>query len=343
MTDWFAQQRRQRVRTVVLLVLLVVFVIATGYALTVPFQWVMRSCEYPLPTPGTFDVEEVCEPVPRPHWGALIGSAAVVTVVLSIGVLRSRRGSLAITGLRAPDARLPWERRFPSIVEQMAIAAGLRRVPHVAVLEDPTPNAFATWTRGAPVVIVTSGLLADLDDRQLTGVVAHEVAHLRNRDARVIWTATYAVGLVASVGLVLGVIAVATASPSEVARREGRDDSQPVVAFAAGLLAAALLIVPLPVVLLVRALLSRRRELLADAAAVQYTRDPGGLRGALEIVQRYTALPIGVTGSNSRLWIRDPGVHGLFGSIFDSHPPIERRIAWLRSLEGAAAAGPVAP
>jgi heat shock protein HtpX len=184
-------------------------------------------------------------------------------------------------------------------------------------------------------------MLQRLDNRQLTGVVAHEFAHLKNRDARVIWFATFGVGLVLVVAAAFTMAGFAAARSTE---RDSEDDQRQ-NGGAAGLglvlliVAAVLWMIAVPVAFVVRATISRRREQLADASAVQFTRDPGGLRQALEILAAGQQVPATVRMSNAALWISDPGAVSRLprwvGRLLDTHPPIEQRIAWLRTLEGA--------
>ena len=145
-------------------------------------------------------------------------------------------------------------------------------------------NAFAVSDgnrHGA--VIITTGLLAALDRRELTGVVAHEIGHIRNRDSRVILVAVLAVGAVVAVAAAATAIAMGIAKATSGFK--GKDSAGflvAVLALIAFAVALVLRLIAVPAALLLRAALSRRREQLADASAVQFTRDPGGLRRALE-------------------------------------------------------------
>ena len=207
------------------------------------------------------------------------------------------------------------------------------------MLDDPSRNAFAVSDgRRHGAVVVTSGLLAALDRRELTGVVAHEIAHIRNRDSRVILVAVFAVGAVVAVAVAAMALAAAVAGAARASKGKGAGGGLLMVLAAIAVLAALVLrIVAVPAALLMRAALSRRREQLADASAVQFTRDPGGLRRALEKIAVGSA-PLRDRSALARpLYIdarRDQVAGGLFDRWFDTHPPIEERIAWLRTLEG---------
>lgn len=188
-------------------------------------------------------------------------------------------------------------------------------------------------------------LLDALDERQLTGVVAHETAHLTNRDARIIWVALFGIGLVLFVATTATAIGSAAAMSGHDQQRrddeEGTSNNAAPIALVALVVAALMWIVVVPAALIVRATISRRREQLADASAVQFTRDPTGLRQALEIIGRSSVPTRSASMANAALWIRHPGSNNalpaVFGSgrLLDTHPPIAERVAWLRKLEGA--------
>jgi heat shock protein HtpX len=336
-STFFEMQQRQRRRTHVLVAVEVLLLIAVGYVLTLPWQW-YDSCS----GDSWVDGEYVgCRPV-----GFSITTVALVALLtaayLCFALLIAQRQ--AFPSVARPAGPDPCERRLVAIAEDMSIASGLP-MPDVRVLDDPALNAFAAWDRGQPVIIATSGLLDALDERQLTGVVAHETAHLTNRDARIVWVALFGLGLMLFVAVAATSIGVAaTMSAQEQQRRgdkEEADNNGAVVALVAFLFAAIMWIVVVPAALIVRAAISRRREQLADASAVQFTRDPTGLRQALEIIGQSDVPTSGARMANAALWIRHPGSDtGLpapfgIGRLLDTHPPIAERIAWLRGLEGA--------
>lgn len=324
MKTFFDVQQQQRRRTVVLVTLEVVLLAAVAYILTVPWQF-WQSC-------SNDDIE--CRPMGF-SWTMAVVSLSVVVAYLSIAVAMAPRWALGI-GARAPSSH-PSERRLQPLLEQMSIAAGLP-APQLRVIDDPALNAFAAWDKGTPVVMVTTGLAARLDDRQVTGVLAHELAHLKNRDARVVWVATFGVGAVVALAVfatVFGIAAAQSDRPDDDDEGKGNGSGAAMIAL---FFAALMWVVALPSALVVRATISRRREQLADASAVQYTRDPGGLRQALEILAGSPSQVRAVRTSNAALWISDPGERSMprwISRLLDTHPPIEHRIAWLRRLEGA--------
>jgi len=288
-------------------------------------------------------------PVHRPHLDVqvMLVVALVIALLLLAAVALARRRAVDAPALEPADQ--PEHAILREVVAQMAIASG-SPVPTILVVDDDALNAYAVSTRHGGALVCTTGLVRTLDRRELTGVVAHEMAHLRNRDSTVVWTASFAVGLVVALAAVAllysergadrrAPIDPATGAPRRALTlreldQEARDRSG-LRMLAVGF-AMAMWLVARPAALLVRAAISRRREQLADASAVQYTRDPTGLRSALEkIAASDTTLHSGgfVTAS---LWIdttTEPGVGGWWARLLDSHPPIEQRIAWLRSLE----------
>ncbi|MFA7324716.1 MAG: M48 family metalloprotease, partial [Candidatus Nanopelagicales bacterium] len=152
-----------------------------------------------------------------------------------------------------------------NIVEEVTMAAGLP-MPKVAIVDDPAPNAFATGRDPEHAVIAfTSGILRVMDREQLQGVAAHEMAHVGNRDTLVMAVAATTAGL----------LAILADMGARMAFFGGRRDSNNPIAQIVAIV--ILLLAPLAALLL-RAAISRKREALADATAVEFTRNPAGLR-----------------------------------------------------------------
>lgn len=291
--------------------------------------------------------ERVCSTEWYPDVPTMLTVAVLVGVFLLTAVAIARWRALDADLVRPADG--PDCAMLREIVTQMAIASGTP-LPKLLVIDEAAPNAYAVAGRGGGAIVCTTGLLAVLDRRELTGVVAHEMAHLRNRDSTVVWTATFAVGLV----VVLAGLAIlfaergahrrppvdpTTGTPGRAANlghldQEARDRSG--WRFLAAGFAMSMWLLARPAALLVRAAISRRREQLADASAVQFTRDPGGLRSALEKLAANDVAQRELGVVTSSLWIVvpvEPGAHGWLARLLDTHPPVEQRIAWLRCLE----------
>ncbi len=205
-----------------------------------------------------------------------------------------------------------------NVVDEVRIAAGLP-MPTIAIVDDPAPNAFATGRDPDHAVIAfTTGILAAMDREQLQGVTAHEMAHVGNRDTLVMAVAATTAGLIAIIADV-GV---------RMAFFTRRDNSNP-IATVIGLV--ILLLAPIAAVLM-RSAVSRKRESLADATAVQFTRNPAGLRRALETLAADSTVVHERSTAVSHVWIESP-LEGKSRSLFDTHPPISERIELLRAME----------
>jgi Zn-dependent protease with chaperone function len=227
------------------------------------------------------------------------------------------------------------EKRAVNVLEEMAIAAGLP-VPRLYVLEtEGGINAFAAGpSPERAVVAVTRGALDQLDRDELQGVLAHELSHVLNADARLNLRLMALLGGLTALALVGRVLLRAMGSGS--GRRRGG------IALV-GLVGLALLVAGAVGVFfgrLIQAAVSRQREFLADAAAVQFTRNPGGLAGALEKVRGLgSALSTPHASEASHLFFAE-GVTGFWAGLFSTHPPLAERC---RRLLAGAPAGPRRP
>ena len=241
--------------------------------------------------------------------------------------------TVALAVSRAHPADPAEYRRLYNLVEGLTIASGLP-MPRVYIVDDPAPNAFATGRNPRHAAIaVTTGLLAKMNRVELEGVLAPELSHIKTYD---ILVSTIAVTLVGSVVL-LSDIALRTMfwNGGRVRRDGDRNDGNNPLAifgiifiFLAPLLGKAM-----------QAAISRRREALADASAVQMTRYPPGLISALEKLLADTTVTHSASKATAHLWIEQPmsgvgdrGKFGSFNNLFDTHPPLEERIAALREL-----------
>jgi heat shock protein HtpX len=254
----------------------------------------------------------------------------------------SGKAALSLAGAKLADG--PEYQRLRNVVEEMATAAGVP-VPKTYVVDDPSPNAFATGRNPQhAAVTVTRGLLETMNRAELTGVVAHEIGHIKNRDISVTTLAVLTVGAIAvlaDIAMRIALVVMATGrrgNSKEAGARAG-------IALIALLVSFVLYIFALPAALILRAALSRQRETLADASAVQYTRDPSGLRSALEKLEADTTSPALVSTATAHLWIDHPKParavqRGMLSGLLDTHPPIAQRIAILRQMEGL---GPTTP
>lgn len=264
--------------------------------------------------------------------GGMVGGAAlpifaVLALAMNLGAwLFSDRLVLAMSRARVlgPD-------EFPALhamVGDLAARAGIP-TPKLAIVADPTPNAFATGrSPQRAVVAVTEGLLRLVDPRELRGVLAHELAHVRNRDTLVASIAAAAATMITYVGNTLQFAAM-FGSPSN--EQEGESSG------GGGLLAAFL--APIGATLLQMGI-SRSREYLADEWAARLTGDPEGLASALGKLQRLGESMVAhgapaPTPATASLAIVNPLSGRSMFRWFATHPPIEDRIARLLAMSGS--------
>ncbi len=216
---------------------------------------------------------------------------------------------------------------FYTVAENLALADGLP-LPKLYVIDDSAPNAFATGRDPKhAVVCATSGLLSLLDRSELEGVIAHELSHVKNYDMLVMTVVSVLVG---TVSLVADWI---MRSMWWGNRDDDRDRERSPLIFV--LLIVALIIAPLAATIIQLAI-SRKREFIADASGALLTRYPEGLARALEKINEYPKTVMSATTATAHLFISNPLKKGKKGNwltnLFSTHPPIEERIAILRSL-----------
>jgi heat shock protein HtpX len=267
--------------------------------------------------------------------GLAFGAVAALALT-GVGYASSPSIALAATGAR--EAPVDQFARVHNLVESMAIAAGIPK-PGVYVVDDPAPNAFATGRKpGQASVAVTTGLLEKMDRDELEGVIAHEIAHIRNQDIRVMTVAVATAGSIALVTDVFWRMVYLGALTGGSRRRSGRGGGQgnPI-----GLLAMIVVAVLAPLAAaMLKAAISRQRESLADATAVELTRYPTGLRRALEKLAADSTVVRRTSHATSHLWIEAPDACELgspgarLNRMFNTHPPLAERIDLLRAIEG---------
>lgn len=219
-----------------------------------------------------------------------------------------------------------------NVVEEMSIAAGLPKPPAVYIIDDEAPNAFAVGrSPEKAVVAVTSGLLKELDRDELQGVVAHELAHVKNCD----------VLYMTMLGVMMGAIVLLSDFGSRILRGSGRSRTSCGRRGGKGggiiLLVAVLLAILAPIFArLIYLAVSRRREYLADACSAQFTRYPEGLASALLKISGSSCKLQSATRATAALYISNPLETGKALSSWSStHPPIESRVNILRAMAGA--------
>ncbi len=234
---------------------------------------------------------------------------------------------LAMSGARPADRKREFD--FFTVAENLSIAAGIPK-PKLYVIDDAAMNAFATGRDPQhAVVCATSGILAKLERRELEGVIAHELSHIRNFDTR----------LLAVVAVLVGTIAFLTDMFMRSlwwggGRRSRDDENNGGQIFL--ILGIILAIVSPIIATLIQLAVSRKREFLADASGAYLTRYPEGLARALEKLKNDKNVMPTATNATAHLFIVNPFKGKNFGtwfsSLFDTHPPIDERIKILRSM-----------
>ena len=239
-------------------------------------------------------------------WGSYYGSDKLVLTMT---------GAKLITREDAPE--------LFNVIEEVVIASGLP-MPKVAIVEDTAPNAFATGRDPAHALIAfTTRILEVMDRDELQGVIAHELAHVANRDTLVSAVAATTAGAIAIL--------------SDFLMRMmwfggGRDRERNSNPLALALSLVVLLLAPIAAILL-KSAISRKRESLADATAVSFTRNPTGLRKALEVLASDTTVVRQKSNAVAHIWIESPLDGQTVSKLFSTHPPIQERIATLRAME----------
>jgi heat shock protein HtpX len=209
------------------------------------------------------------------------------------------------------------------VVENLCITAGLL-VPKIYIIDDPSPNAFATGRNQKNAVIaVTTGLLNTLNATELEGVIAHELSHIGNRD---ILLQTIVVVLVGAISLVSNIFVRGRMFGG---KRSNNDNGGGGILMIAGLV----LIILSPIVsTLIQLAISRKREYLADASGSLLTRYPEGLASALEKISQNSTPLKRANSATAHLYIDNPFKGKKIINLFSTHPPIEERIKRLRNL-----------
>jgi len=214
------------------------------------------------------------------------------------------------------------------LIENVSIAAGLPATPPIYLVDDQAPNAFAAGSRPSTIYVgVTSGLRRLMPARELEAVLAHEISHIRNKDVRLMTLAAVLVGVIAMI--------------SDFAFRmaffggRGSRDRNPVQLIAA---VVALILAPVAAMMLQMAL-SRRREFLADASAAAILNDPEAMALALRRLQLDTSEIAFADRATAHLFIESPnravkGPGAFLSGLFQTHPPLEDRIAALEEAGG---------
>jgi len=258
---------------------------------------------------------------------SFVGLALVISGLISFAsYYYSDQIVLSISGAKPASRRENFD--FYTVTENLCQVAQIP-LPKLFVIDDTAMNAFATGRDPQhAAVVATTGILARLNRTQLEGVIAHELSHIRNYDIRLMSMVTILVGVVT----LMADIMLRTNIRGN-GNRDRDDNKLQVFLFVAGLVLA--LLSPL-IANLIKLLISRRREFLADASGVQLTKYPEGLASALEELAKDTEPLEAANKATAHLYITNPlknrhDAIGWFANLFNTHPPIAERIKALRS------------
>ena len=260
-------------------------------------------------------------------WGTASGNGSsalfVVGFVLVYTIFQYyMAGKIAIGLTGAVEIQKSDNPRLWRTVENLSIAEGIP-MPKVFIINDPAPNAFAAGRDPEhAIVAATTGLLVIMDDNELEGVMAHELAHIRNYDIRV---TTIVFGLVSAVGI-LADFAIRAAFFAGGSRSR---DNAGAIFLLVGVVASVIAWFIGPIV---TAAVSRQREFLADATGVEITRYPDGLASALQKLGEYGRPMKKVSASMAHMFMNDPIKPGFTERLFSTHPPIPKRIERIQAM-----------
>jgi heat shock protein HtpX len=303
------QIRSNQVRSILLVTLMALFLLAIGYVIGLYF----------------FD-------------SAIAGLVIAALVWGIMTLIALFQGDSIILGMAGAKKIGPQDHpRLYNVVEEMKIAAGLPKMPDVYIIDDPALNAFATGRDPEHAsVAITSGLLDKLNRDELQGVIGHEIGHIQNRDIRLM--------LITSV--LLGAIVILSYYATRIlffgglggGRRGSSKDGGGGIAQLIILAAGIILIILAPIIAqIIYFAVSRKREYLADASSALYTRYPEGLASALEKLQNNNTQVKAANKATAPMYISNPFYKkGMsVNDLFATHPPLANRISILRAMAGA--------
>jgi heat shock protein HtpX len=243
----------------------------------------------------------------------------------------------AVTGGR--DVTRAEEPRLYNLLENLCISRGIT-MPKLKIIEDDALNAFATGMNEKQYSItVTSGLLHQLDDAEVEAVLGHELTHIRNGDVRMLVVAVIIAGVVSFFAeLIFRMWFYNGFGWGRRSRDDGEDRGKGGAGIAI-VIAIALIVLAYALSIMIRFALSRSREFLADAGSVELTKNPDAMIMALRKIEGRGELP-GATSAVMEMCVDNPRTG--FGELFDTHPPIDKRIEALIKFAGGRDPGPLA-
>lgn len=260
------------------------------------------------------------------NWGISGYLFFAIFIILYNIILYYNADKVALRLSGAKEAAMDKYYQLHNVIEEVAIAAGVKK-PKVYIIEDPAPNAFATGRNPEnSAIAVTTGLLNMMNRNELQGVIAHEMAHIRNYDI-LLMTIVAIVG-----GLIILFRDLFFRYLFFFGGRRDRRRGDGNIIF---LLIAIILAILAPIlVFLIRAAISREREYLADATGAEIIRDPDALASALEKIGKTKLKLRTASEATAHLFITNPFLKDRLNieELFATHPPIHKRVQRLRQL-----------
>ncbi len=259
--------------------------------------------------------------------------ATIVWFIMSL-IGHFQGGSILLASSNAVEVEKKVHPQLFNVVEEMTMAAGLKKMPKVYIIRSNALNAFATGRNPEnSAVAVTAGLLAVANRDELQGVIAHEMSHIINRDIRFITFAGIMLGSIVLISQMFSRSLLFSSGRYSGGSSKGGGGGQILIIVVAILFA---ILAPILAQLLYFAI-SRKREYLADASAVKLTRYPEGLASALEKISRSTADLESANKVTAPMFIANPlkNKGEMIRNLSSTHPPIQERIRILRKLSGA--------
>lgn len=263
-----------------------------------------------------------------------MSSYTAITIALTFSIVSTiatyyNCDKIVLASVHAREATHEEDLQLTNILDALMVASGLEHKPRLYVMESSQPNAFATGRNPENAIIcVTTGLLQKLDYYELEGVVAHELSHIKNYD--ILLSAVISV----MVGFVIMLSDIFTRAMLRPSRKSNDDDNK---GNGILLVIGLVFLILSPIISnLIQLAVSRRREYLADATAVQFTRNPDGLISALKKISSDDSRLDVASNSNSYMYIENPFPKKRMkqvSNLFSTHPTVEDRVQALENLK----------
>ena len=264
-----------------------------------------------------------------------MSSYAAITIALIFSIISTiatyyNCDKIVLASVNAREATREEDLQLTNILDALMVASGLEYKPKLYVVESAQPNAFATGRNPEHAIIcVTTGLLAKLDYYELEGVVAHELSHVKNYDILLSAVISVMVGFVV---MLADIFTRVMFRPSRSSRDNDSRNGNAIL-----LLIGLIFLILSPIISnLIQLAVSRRREYLADATAVSFTRNPDGLISALKKISSDDSKLDVASNSNAYMYIANPfpkkRAHNV-SNLFSTHPSVEERVEALEKLK----------